>query len=257
MVVYLLMFVLLTSCQSQPDIGIVADFNPKTIEPNDSVTITYTINYDGVWNDITGVEIAGFPDNTGNQGVYRLTKPRASGVQTTAMVTVAAPASDGIFGLSIRVHWTVGNRSGTKENLYGDLAIQDVPAILTLLAVTPNQHSIQVCQAGPPQFPVAFRYTLTDNNGADDVYSPIVSEVSGPSIHLPHVSPPIPLTAPSSGDRFQTSKAYTTHQILVNCDVALGQYTWTMEANEDDKANSIPARQTLRESAQPPYTVNP
>ena len=109
--------------------------------------------------------------------MYRLTKPGASGVQTTARVTVAAPASDGVFGLSIRVHWTVGNESGTKENLYGDLTIQDVTATLTSLAVTSNQHSIQVCQAGPPQFPVAFLYTVTDNNGADDVYSPIVSDV--------------------------------------------------------------------------------
>ncbi len=225
---------------------------PQAVNPTGNITLTYTITATN-WNNVASVTLNGFPPNTG-LGTVTLNKPTGSGVPATTTINIPAPASDGVYPLTMTINAV--NPANTIVAQFGSLTINDVAASVFNVALTADWHSIMNhCQGGPPQIPVVFSHTVADNNGVDDVFNVKISKITGPAAHLTHSATPILLYVGSSQPNPNSANQFFDHVIDVNCDVAIGAYDWHLEWDENDKPAGTTSHHTF--APQPRYTVKP
>lgn len=247
-----LMALSLTKCAPPPPspppaAAVTGSFMGSPIDPGGAIRVTYSIAYSGSWTDIRSVYLAGLPPNSPANSTLPI--PSGSGVQQVANVNVSAPARDGDFPLQIWVDY--GGTFAATTGI-GTLRVNNIPSMLDNIRLTPNTHKISDCgPILPARFPLSVEYTVTDKNGARDVYNVLIRSITPVADPLIAGSPPMSLSPPTRDNAVQETVS-TALDVL--CDVRAPQtWTWSLEANDDD----TPAGITLTVTGTTVYSTTP
>ncbi len=182
-------------------------------------------------NKIDKIHLTGLPANTTGGGspitLNGVTQPGT----TTDSILVTKPAIDGNFILTVSIFYKGG--SSSQEDA---LIINDIPAILSNVSISPSKHTTSNnCQGATNGFfKRQFKYDVEDDNGAYDVLDPHIMEAlplsSGNTIT---VTVPLPLKPPDV--TIETVQKNIISTIDIRCDMTVQPYVLTMQIKEDDK----------------------
>jgi hypothetical protein len=163
-----------------------ATLTPSVANPGQPVTVTYEIDYAGSWSDITGLSLVGLPASGASPAAaLAMPLPAGPGQTATADLALPTPIRAGSYPLQLLVS---SARGGAVPLPVGTLTVNQMPAMLSDAAITPDLHSASACSG--PSLTVELSYTIESANGAASV-----SEVRllGPELTRLPVLPSTPL----------------------------------------------------------------
>ncbi|MFQ5972063.1 MAG: hypothetical protein ACE5Q3_06985, partial [Alphaproteobacteria bacterium] len=201
---------------------------PANVDPGHSFEVSFRIDYDGPWDDISNVTLVGLPDNTVAAGtITHLNLPAARGEPSKTVVFLNKPAADGIYPLELHVN--VENGANLVFRGLGPLVVNDVPARLAFAGFDPSTHSVRECSDGYRT--VVLNYVAADDNGASDVSDPRIAAISPVGL-LSVDGVPLALNTPRRNDVVED---LVTSEVKVNCRVKAPQlWHWTLQATDED-----------------------
>lgn len=234
-----------------PAATVAGSLTGSPIDPGGAIQVTYSITYNGPWGDIRSVTLRGLPPNSPSNN--NLPVPSGSGAQQSANITVNVPARDGDWALSVEVDYSATFAASAG---IGTLRVNNMPATLGNVTLVPSSHRTGQCgNPLPAAITLTLTYTVTDNNGANDLYLPRITSIAPVTEVLTVSAAPAPLfLSPPTLDGSVQEVVSTS--IDVRCDVrAPHTWTWSIEARDDD----TPAGTTLTVigTPTPTYSTTP
>lgn len=219
------------------------EVTPTEIDPGEPVRFRFAMDYSGAWSDITGIEVVGLPENTLAAGTLTaINVPSQKGEPAETVIYIKKPARQGIYPLQFRV--LVKDSPGVVVTGVGPITVNDVIGRLDFAGFEPSSHSVGGC-FGAEKI-VSLKYVAYDENGANDVIRPRVTQVS-PAGGLSSAPLPLILSNPADGNVIEQ---LVETPVRMRCKADAPQvWKWTVKASDavGDSGQTRPTNSAVAE----------